>query len=141
MKSRDLDRGAFDAERADFEGRPRYEPGAEGRTVVRFRFDLDAKAVGEALLVVSSQRAGKVVYLGAYHPEILVGADSGLTAEEGWDSLEFRLFQPEIRRVSSWMNDRGFPYWSPGKTVAIALHEEGEIDDDNLLREHGATVL
>ncbi len=40
MKSRDLDKAAFDAERADFEGRQRYEPGAEGRTVVRFRFDL-----------------------------------------------------------------------------------------------------
>lgn len=140
MKSRDLEQEAFDAERADFDARPRYDLGPEGRSAVRFRFDLDPKETGDAWLFVSSRRAGKVVFAGPYHPELLVGLDAGLSAEGGFDCLEFRLFQPEPRRVTTWTNDLGFPYWSPGKTVTITLQQEAEISDEGLLREHGASV-
>lgn len=140
MKSRDLTEREMDAERADLASRPRYAPGAEGRGTARFRFDLDPAAVGESLFAISSRRANAVVYLGPYHPELLVGKDSGLSSDRGYDSLEIRLVEIEHKRVRSWANDRGHPYWAAEGTIEIALRDEEREDEDGLLEEHGVKL-
>lgn len=139
MKTRSLTRAQMDAERDEIESRPRYAPGAEGRGTARLRFDLDPRTLGDTFFAIESQRAGALVYAGAYHPDLLVGKDSGLTSHDGLDVLRFVLFELDHGRVRTWTNDVSSPIWAAEGPVSIALLDESRFDEDNLLVEYEVT--
>jgi len=140
MKCRELEQKHVEEERIRLEQRRRYVAGEAGRASVQFRFNLDASQSGDSLLLIYSNRLRSVVYWGPYQPGLSVEIDDRLTAEKGYDNLEFRLLRLKDKQICMWGNERGYPYWRPGADISIAFLPETVLDEDGLAKQHEVTL-
>jgi hypothetical protein len=109
MACRKLEEPQVAEERARLLARPRYVPGDKGRAVVHFRFNLDPSAVGESLFAIVSNRWRTTLYRGAYQPSVTVEIDDKLSADKGYDHIEFWLLQFKEKQLCIWINERRSP--------------------------------
>lgn len=122
----------LDALRAELETVPLYEPGAEGRATVIMQLAPAQKIEGEALMVITSNRLNAAVYRGPYQPRLDLQMDAALADDEGYDNLEFQLLLPNENKVCRASNERGYPYWQPGKRITLRFLENAAYDEDEL---------
>jgi len=139
MKCRSIEAPNMERERTRFEAEHVYQVQGTDRSTVRFRFGLAANA-DESRFAIKSHRIGALVYKGPYRREISVEIDSNLAKDDGWDNLEFHLFDPGKKQACSSTNDRGYQFWRPGAEISVAFLREPVIDDNGLRKEYDVTI-
>lgn len=135
-----LDASQFEAARTEFGQVHRYVPGGKGRAFVRFEFSLKPAEVGESIFVILSSRTQTAVYHGPYQSQVSVEIDDNLSADEGYDHLEFWLLRLEEKQSCMWVNEQGAPYWNPGALVTIEFLPEPTVDDEGLRKRFNVTI-
>jgi hypothetical protein len=140
MKCRKLVSAKMDEERANIEKLPLYVPGQKDRATVRLAFNLDPKDVGKAIFVISSNRLGMLVYRGPYTRTLFLEMDADLALHRGYDNLEFKLLQLELKQICICSNERDYAYWRPDAEISIVFLQEGVFDDDHLFKQFDVTI-
>jgi hypothetical protein len=140
MQCQKLEQEQVDAHLNRFEQTPRYVPGSQGRASVLFQFSLSPEIVGESRFIIFSNRSRAAVYSGPYQVSVSVPIDSNLSADKGYDQLEFRLITITEKQFCTWINERGEPYWHSGAQIAIEFLQEPTTDDTGLPKDFDVTI-
>ena len=140
MQCQELEQAEFNTARSHLAQTPRYILGDKGRALIQFQFNLNPMLIGESLFVIFSQRAQAAVYLGPYQSSVSVNIDETLSSDKGYDQLEFRLLQLTERKLCSWLNERGEPYWQPGARIDIAFLRSQTFDEAGLPKCFDVTI-